>query len=77
MNWKRIMKYRLEYSKIVRRKLKLLKSYLSEQYGEAVAGTVIKEITDKARELQENPDLETELSLKYEIYRLLGRIGMI
>ena len=41
------MKYKLEYSQIVRRKLKTLKSYLSEQYGEDLAkARVIATIVD-------------------------------
>ena len=39
------MKYKLEYSQIVRRKLKTLKLYLSEQYGEDLAKSAIKKIT--------------------------------
>lgn len=61
------MIYKLEYSQIVRRKLKSLKLYLSERYGEDLAKTAVKKITDRARELQKNPDLGVELSAKYEI----------
>ena len=61
------MKYKLEYSQIVRRKLKALKSYLTEQYGEELAKTVIKRITNRARELQKNPDLGVDLSAIYDI----------
>lgn len=48
------MKYKLEYSQIVRRKLKNLKLYLTEQYGEELAKTAIKKITNRARDLQKN-----------------------
>ncbi len=61
------MKYKLEYSQIVRRKLKALKIYLSEQYGEDLAKTAVKRITDQARELQKNPDLGVDLPAKYDI----------
>jgi plasmid stabilization system protein ParE len=61
------MKYKLEYSQIVRRKLKVLKSYLSERYGEEFAKSVIKKITDRTRELQDNPEIGEDLSLKFEI----------
>ena len=61
------MKYKLEYSQIVRRKLKALKLYLSEQYGEDLAKTAVKKITDRARELQKNSDLGVDLSAKYDI----------
>ncbi len=61
------MKYKLEYSQIVRRKLKALKLYLSEQYGEDLAKSAIKKITDRARDLQDNPELGIDLAAKYEI----------
>ena len=61
------MKYKLEYSQIVRRKLKSLKLYLSEQYGEDFAKAAVKKITYRARDLQENPDLGVDLSAKFEI----------
>ncbi len=61
------MKYKLEYSQIVRRKLKSMKVFLTEQYGEVFAKTAVKKITDRARDLQKNPDLGVELSAKYEI----------
>lgn len=61
------MKYKLEYSQIVRRKLKSLKLYLTEQYGEDLAGSAVKRITDRARDLQKNPDLSVALSSKFDI----------
>lgn len=61
------MKYKLEYSQIVRRKLKSLKLYLSEQYGEDFAKSAVKKITDRARVLQDNPDIGVDLAAKYEI----------
>ncbi len=61
------MKYRLEYTQIVRRKLKALKLYLTEQYGEDLVKTAVKKITNRARELQKNPDLGVDLSTKYDI----------
>lgn len=61
------MKYKLEYSQTVRRKLKTLKMYLTEQYGEETAKVSVRKITDKARTLQNNPDIGIELSAKYEI----------
>lgn len=61
------MKYNLEYSQIVRRKLKSLKLYLTEQYGEELAKKAVKMITDRARDLQETPDLGIALSAKFDI----------
>ena len=61
------MKFKLEYSQIVRRKLKILKQYLSEQYSEDFAKSAIKRITSRARELQDNPELGIDFAAKYEI----------
>ncbi len=61
------MKYNLEYSQIVRRKLKSLKLYLTEQYGEDLAKSAVKKITDGARDLQKNPELGTDLSAMFDI----------
>ena len=61
------MKYKLEYSQTVRRKLKNLKMYLTEQYGEESTKVSVRKITDKARTLQKNPDIGVDLSAKYEI----------
>lgn len=58
------MKFKLEYSQIVRRKLKILKQYLSEQYGEDFAKSAIKRITSRARELQDNPELVVAVLLQ-------------
>ena len=44
--------YKLEYSQIVRRKLKSLRAYLKAEYGEEVSKKSIKIITDAARGLQ-------------------------
>ena len=57
----------MEYSQIVRRKLKALKLFLSEQYGEDLAKSAIKRITDRARELQDNPELGMDFAAKYEL----------
>jgi len=38
--------YQLEYSQIVRRKLKSLRAYLKAEYGEDVSKTAIKKITE-------------------------------
>ncbi len=61
------MKYKLEYSQIVRRKIKSLKLYLTEQYGIEFAKSIVKSITDNVRELQDNPELGIALSAKYQI----------
>ncbi len=61
------MKYKLEYSQIVRKKLKLLKLFLTEQFGEEVAVSSVKKITDKARSLQDNPSTGCNLGEKFEI----------
>ena len=57
-----MMKYKLEYSQIVRKKLKTLKACLVEQYGEEFAKSSLKKITDYARTLIKNPEIGTDLS---------------
>lgn len=59
--------YKLEYSQIVRRKLKSLRAYLKAEYGEEVAKKSIKKITDTARGLQKLPDKGVELSSIFDI----------
>ncbi len=68
------MKLKLAYSQIVRRKLQSLKLYLSQHYGEEFARKSVKKITDRARDLQNSPDLGVDLSAKYGIdtdYRVI------
>ncbi len=60
-------KYKLEYSQIVRRKLKNLRSYLVAEYGEDVSKKSIKRITDAARSLQEYPNKGEELSSLFDV----------
>ena len=59
--------YKLEYSQIVRRKLKSLRAYLKAEYGEDVATKSIKKITDAARGLQKLPNKGVELSSIFDI----------
>ena len=49
------MKYKIEYSQIVRRKLKTLKQILTEQFGTIVATKAIKAITESVRQLSDFP----------------------
>ena len=65
------MKFKLEYSQIVRRKLKILKQYLSEQYGEDFAKSAIKRITSRARELQDNPELVVAVWLQKLLEKII------
>ena len=61
------MKYKLEYSQIVRRKLKVLKDFLTGQYGADFAQKALSQITSAARKLEDNPDLGIDLSAQYGI----------
>ena len=45
------MTYKLEYSQIVRRKMKTLKNYLTAEYGTKTATETLKKITSAARGL--------------------------
>lgn len=44
---------KLEYSQIVRRKLKALRVRLTDEFGSEAAGKALKRITDVARGLEE------------------------
>ncbi len=61
------MHYSLEYSQIVRRKLRDLKKRLSKEKGEEFALRFIKKITDVGRILEISPDVGVSLSSMYEI----------
>ena len=61
------MKFKLEYSQIVRRKLRLLKRNLIEEYGEDTAKELLREITETARLLESNPDMGVAISELYNI----------
>lgn len=49
------MKYKVEYSQIVRRKMKALKQNLTEQFGNQSAIKGIKAITESVRQLSDFP----------------------
>ena len=50
------MKYKVEYSQIVRRKMKNLKKYLTDNFGEEKAKKGIKAITSSVKGLGDFPD---------------------
>ena len=49
------MKYKIEYSQIVRQKMKELKENLTEQFGVKTASKGIKAITESVRQLSDFP----------------------
>ena len=59
--------YKLEYSQIVRRKLKSLRAYLKAEYGEEGSKKSIKKITDAARGLQKLPNKGVGLASIFDI----------
>lgn len=61
------MKYRLAYTQIVREKLKILKEYLTEEFGSKTARKAISQITKSARSLQDFPYKGVDLSAIYEV----------
>ena len=65
---------RLEYSQIARRKLKALRIRLTSEYGAAVSGKIIKQITSAARGLETFEEKGISISSIYGIdcdYRYL------
>lgn len=61
------MKYKIEYSQIVRRKMKILKSYLTEQFDSEVAIKGITSITKAVRRLEKFPESGVALSEMYDV----------
>ena len=68
------MEYSLEFSQIVRRKLKRLKKYLIKTYNADFASKIINHIISTAENLISNPDMGVALSSLYDVdtdFRLL------
>ena len=61
------MKYKIEYSQIVRRKMQSLKAYLTEQFDSDVAVKGISTITKAVRKLEKFPDSGVALSKHYDV----------
>lgn len=65
---------KLEYSQIVRRKLKALRVRLTDEFGTEAAGKALRRITDTARGLEEFAEKGVSISSMYGIdcdYRYL------
>ena len=65
---------KLEYSQIVRRKLKALRVRLTDEFGSEAAGKALKRITDAARGLEDFAEKGVSVSSMYDIdcdYRYL------
>ena len=58
---------RLEYSQIVRRKLKKLRNELTQNYGENNSKKIMSHITNGIRRLETFPQSSTRISSKYGI----------
>ena len=58
---------KVEYSQIAGRKLKALRDYLLEEYGEEISKKVVKEITDKVRGLSRFAEKGIDISKLYDI----------
>lgn len=61
------MKLKVEYSRIVRRKMKTLKKYLTEQFDKDTAIKGLKAITNAARELAEFPNKGEAVSESFDV----------
>lgn len=65
---------KVEYSQIVRRKLKALRAQLTREFGSEVSRKSLKQITDAARGLENFPEKGVSVSSMYDIdckYRYL------
>lgn len=58
---------KVEYSQIVRNKLKTLRTHLTEEFGSEVSKRSLKKITDAARGLGEFPEKGISVALMYGI----------
>lgn len=61
------MKMKVEYSQIVKRKMKALKNHLTEQFGSETAGKGMKMITKIARKLADFPQMGEAISELFEV----------
>ncbi len=61
------MKYKIEYSQIVRRKMNILKHNLTEQFGANTATKGIKAITESVRQLSDFPLKGVSVSEMFEV----------
>lgn len=71
------MKYKVEYSWIVRRKMKNLKKYLTDNFGEEKAKKGIKAITSSVKGLGDFPDKGISVAEMFDeredfMYKLFG-----
>ncbi len=56
------MRYKVEYSQTVRQKIKTLKSYLTDFFGDEIAKKGIKTVTDNIKKLGQYPEIGMNLS---------------
>ncbi len=61
------MKYKVEFSQIVRRKMKDLKLYLTEQFGAATAAKSLELILEAAKSLADFPLKGASLAALFDI----------
>ena len=71
------MKYKVEYSQIVRRKMKNLKKYLTDNFGEEKSKKGIKAITSSVKGLGDFPDKGISVAEMFDeredfMYKLFG-----
>ncbi len=66
----------LEFSQIARKKMKVLREYLSEEFGEKKSKEIMQDIKSSLENLKEFPESGLEISKQYNIdtdYHLLFR----
>ena len=59
--------YKVEYSKIVSRKLKKLKAELAQNYGSDISKVIISKIVKSIRQLETFPESGTDVSSQYDV----------
>lgn len=61
------MTYEVEFSQIVRQKMKILKMYLNEQFGAETAQKILKQIMESARNLAVYPQQGIRISSLFDV----------
>lgn len=61
------MIYEVEFSQIVRQKMKILKMYLNEQFGAETAQKILKQIMESARNLAVYPQQGIRISSLFDV----------
>ena len=66
-NWVFSMKFKIEYSKIVKRKMKALKKYLTDEFGAETARAGIKTVMKSIKQLSDHPEKGISVAETFDV----------